>query len=273
MSWTPELRSRWPIVAGFAGAAIVLVIFAVAGPRPGDAVADAHPLGIVGFGWAFALVTITAGLAGQVLLNSQLVLRRERRLVQTAAALREATAQLELMAATDVLTGLPNRRSFSERLGVEFRRSRRYSRPLSILMIDLDRFKETNDSHGHPFGDFVLTETASSLARNVRESDLVARYGGEEFVVMLPETTVDEAVMAADKLRRAVSGREFRQGNIGVRLSISIVAAGFEGQAIDEADELVNRADRALYEAKRAGRDCVFDARKLDGGEGLTAVG
>ena len=269
-----ELRRHWPIVAGFAVAALVLFGFAVAGAQPGDPLADVRPLRVVGVGWALAMTAIAAGFAAQMQHNGRFALRRERRLVETAAALREATAQLELMAATDVLTELPNRRSFSDRLGIEFRRSRRYSRPLSVLMLDLDRFKETNDTYGHPFGDFVLTETASSLARNVRESDLVARYGGEEFVVMLPETTPDEALIAADKLRRAVAGREFRQGEVRVRLSISAGVAGSEGRGFDEAEELVSLADRALYEAKRAGRDRVFDARKLDDdAEGLTAAG
>ena len=258
------LYHRWPLIAGLAGTAITLLAFALAGPNAADRLAEGSPFGVVGIGWAVAMIVLAAGLSGQILLNARIALQRERRLVETAAALREGTAQLGLMAATDVLTGLPNRRSFSDRLGVEFRRSRRYSRPLSLLMLDLDRFKEMNDSYGHPFGDYVLSETASTLARNVRESDLVARYGGEEFVVLLPETTTEDGLNVADKLRRAVAGRDFTQGAISVRLTISAGVTGFEGRGLEEPDELVNRADRALYAAKRAGRDRVVDARTLD---------
>ena len=216
---------------------------------------------MIGYGWAVAMVILTTGLGGQILLNARIALSRERRLVETAAALREATAQLELMAATDALTGLPNRRSFNDGLDVEFRRSHRYSRPLAVRMLDLDNFKEMNDNHGDPFGDFLLAEVASTLARSVRDSDLVARYGGEEFIVMLPETTSDEAVAVAEKLRRAVADREFAQGEVRLRLSAGV--AGFEGQGLEGPTELVTRADRALYVAKRTGRDRVVDARDL----------
>ena len=256
-------RQRWPLLAGLFTTTLVLVLFAVAAPEDGEAWSDLSPLGVIGYGWAVAMVILATGLGGQILLNARIALRRERRLVETAAALREATAQLELMAATDALTGLPNRRSFSDGLGLEFRRARRYSRPLAVLMLDLDNFKEMNDSHGHPFGDFLLAEVASTLARGVRDSDLVARYGGEEFVVMLPETTSDEAVAVAEKLRRAIADREFAQGDVRVRLQLSAGVAGFEGQGLEGPAELVTRADRALYVAKRTGRDRVVDARDL----------
>ena len=258
-------RQRWPLLAGLftTTLVLVLVLFAVAAPEDGEAWSDLSPLGVIGYGWAVAMVILATGLGGQILLNARIALRRERRLVETAAALREATAQLELMAATDALTGLPNRRSFSDGLGLEFRCARRYSRPLAVLMLDLDNFKEMNDSHGHPFGDFLLAEVASTLARGVRDSDLVARYGGEEFVVMLPETTSDEAVAVAEKLRRAIADREFAQGDVRVRLQLSDGVAGFEGQGLEEPAELVTRADRALYVAKRTGRDRVVDARDL----------
>ena len=264
-------RHRWPLLAGLFTTAIVLVLFAVAAPEDGEAWADLSPLGVIGYGWAVAMVILATGLGGQILLNARIALSRERRLVETAAALREATAQLELMAATDALTGLPNRRSFNDGLGVEFRRSRRYSRPLAVLMLDLDNFKEMNDKHGHPFGDFLLAEVASTLGRSVRDSDLVARYGGEEFVVMLPETTGDAAVAVAEKLRRAVADREFAQGDVRVRLQLSAGVAGSEGQGLEEPAELVTRADRALYVAKRTGRDRVVDARDL-GAKELRAV-
>ncbi|MDA1062274.1 MAG: GGDEF domain-containing protein [Chloroflexi bacterium] len=264
-------RHRWPLLAGLFSTTLVLVLFAVAAPEDGEAWSNLSPLGVIGYGWAVAMVILATGLGGQILLNARIALSRERRLVETAAALREATAQLELMAATDALTGLPNRRSFSDGLNAEFRRSRRYSRPLAVLMLDLDNFKEMNDTYGHPFGDFLLAEVADTLGRNVRDSDLVARYGGEEFVVMLPETTSDEAVAVAEKLRRAIADREFAQGDLRVQLRVSAGVAGFEGQGLEAPAELVTHADRALYVAKRTGRDRVVDAREI-GAKELRAV-
>lgn len=247
-------REMWPLAAGVAAAAAVLLLFALAS----DGVLRALPLGVSPGGWALAFVLLAAFVALQFRLRSRESLQRERRLVDTAAALREATARLRELATTDPLTGLLNRRDFFERLGLEFRRSRRYGRSLSLLMIDIDDFKRVNDTHGHQVGDEVLVSTAVTLHAGVRESDLVARYGGEEFVVMLPETRREDAVALAGRLREAVGAMEIPVGAAVERVTVSIGVAGFPADAAEDEDELVRLADSALYAAKGSGKDRVI---------------
>ncbi|MBM3139088.1 MAG: GGDEF domain-containing protein [Chloroflexi bacterium] len=129
-------------------------------------------------------------------------------------------------------------------------------------MWDRDRFKELNDRWGHPFGDFVLAETAGLVRANVRESDIVARDGGEELVLLLPETTLDDAALVAEKLRGAVGSHAFRSGDTpqrGAKPTRTTISAGVAtaGADLDE-DGLIGRADRALYPAKREGRNRVI---------------
>lgn len=126
-------------------------------------------IGIPLRGWIFALLVASVGLAGQLVLSGKVALRRERRLVYAAAEMRELSGRRERLATTDALTGLFNRRIFFEQLGIEFRRSIRYRHPMSVIMADLDRFKDVNDRHGHPFGDLVLSVTAQTLRASVRE--------------------------------------------------------------------------------------------------------
>ena len=246
-------RERWPLLAGAVGALAVLAAFGLTGvgERTGERLWP--PLALIP-------LVLTLFLLLQLLLNERISLRRERRLVDAAVQLREASARLQRLATTDALTGLFNRRVFDERLGVEFRRSQRYGRPLSLLMIDLDRFKRVNDEYGHPFGDFVLAGAARSISSNVRESDVVARYGGEELVVMLPETEREQALAVAEKLRAAVSARDFSRDRATVRMTISVGISALPAAGIRDDGDLLNRADEALYEAKRQGRDRVVVA-------------
>jgi diguanylate cyclase (GGDEF)-like protein len=162
---------------------------------------------------------------------------------------------------TDPLTGIPNRRQLFARLEQELSRSLRFGDELTILMIDLDLFKEINDSHGHAVGDSVLRSVALTLKRNVRKVDLVARYGGEEFVVVLPRVTRPEALEVAEKLRRAVAQAPLpAPAGVGpLRVTISVGVASFGHDATDVA-ELFGKADAALYAAKHAGRDRVTAA-------------
>ncbi|MBJ7455612.1 MAG: diguanylate cyclase, partial [Thermoleophilia bacterium] len=177
------------------------------------------------------------------------------RLAELAAlSIMSASArdQMTTLASTDHLTGLWNRRAFQERLAAELERARRYERPMSLVMLDIDHFKRINDEHGHPVGDRVLIEVASRLFATVREGEVVARVGGEEFAWILPETDGDGAVAAAERVRTAIAAETFT--GVG-RLTVSLGVCDLdEGET---ASELVRLADRALYWAKAGGRDRV----------------
>jgi diguanylate cyclase (GGDEF)-like protein len=256
----PYFRERWALVAGAASAAATLFVFRLAGVRS----IDVTVLGVVADGWGLAMFVLACFLALQLLLNSRVSLHRERRLVETAAALREATARSEDTAAHDPLTGVLNRGGLRDELGPELRRSRRYGRPLSLLMIDLDHFKGVNDEHGHPFGDLVLIDVAHTISSNVRESDIVARYGGEEFVVVLTETDLRGSTRVAEKLRLQISSRTTAHRGVSDRITVSVGVAELAPHGLEGEAALIERADHALYEAKRAGRNRVVASRWED---------
>jgi diguanylate cyclase (GGDEF)-like protein len=247
----PTLRRHWPM---FVGLAVATSLLALAGVHPGGIVPRR--------GWAalgMALAALSAGLAGQLWIDSTTSLMRERRRVEAGAALREASSRLEQLAITDAMTGILNRRGLENRLSAEFNRSRRYDRPLSVLMIDIDSFKAINDVLGHAYGDFVLAKVASMLASGVRDSDVAGRYGGEELVVLLPETASDDAVTVAENLRIVVREHAFDRGGDHVEATVSVgVATLVDVEA--GADALVELADQAMYQAKRAGKDRVVMA-------------
>ncbi|NOZ60237.1 MAG: sensor domain-containing diguanylate cyclase [Calditrichaeota bacterium] len=159
---------------------------------------------------------------------------------------------------TDELTGLYNRRYFNERFDREVQRAKRYKRPLAVLMIDIDYFKNFNDVNGHLMGDEILKRVAHTLDSNIRKADLLARYGGEEFVVVLPEIDKNHALQVAEKLRATIDRKRFpkQENQPGKNLTISVGVAAFPGDSTD-ARELVDLADRALYKAKAAGRNQV----------------
>ncbi|MCE5287437.1 MAG: sensor domain-containing diguanylate cyclase [Pelosinus sp.] len=161
-------------------------------------------------------------------------------------------------ASTDGLTGLYNYRHFINVLQQEFKRALRYTRPLALLMIDIDFFKHYNDTNGHVAGDHTLQTVATLIKESCRDVDIVVRYGGEEFAVILPETTVQEANDIAERVRKNVAGYPFPNGNLqpNGRLTISVGISGFP-DAIHSYSELVEFADTALYGAKRASRNCT----------------
>lgn len=165
-------------------------------------------------------------------------------------------AMMHRMATMDGLTNVYNHRFFAEQIVREFKRAQRYKSRLSLLMLDIDYFKQYNDNNGHLQGDVVLTTIGKLLKSSVREVDLVCRYGGEEFVVILPETEVGQAGIVAEKIRLTVEEYSFkyehRQPNGKVTVSIG-VAEGVE--EIESPTELINRADLALYRAKKQGRN------------------
>lgn len=162
--------------------------------------------------------------------------------------------QTRKMARTDVLTGLPNRRTVAERLEHEVARAKRTGQPLSVVLCDVDLFKQVNDRFGHGVGDEVLQHVAAALAGSVRQVDLVGRWGGEEFLVVLPETAEAGARVVGERLRAAVAAMpRLQAGPAGVTIS-SGVSTYVEGENVDR---LVDRADEALYRAKQRGRNRV----------------
>jgi diguanylate cyclase (GGDEF)-like protein len=176
--------------------------------------------------------------------------------VASQAAIAISHAQLfqaqEETALTDELTKLPNRRALAQRFLQETQRARRHHSALSFLMIDLDHFKQVNDTYGHLNGDAVLAELASLLSKGLRESDVCARYGGEEFALILPETTEPGARVLAERIRAKVAAATFPGG---LKLTISVGVAATEEPSI--YTQLIDRADQALYAAKQGGRNQV----------------
>lgn len=181
-------------------------------------------------------------------LQSRIDVATEQLRLQKSAAEQEARI--------DPLTGLPNRRALMERAGDEVLRAHRYGTGLSVIMVDIDFFKNINDTHGHPVGDQVLQALADVLRHALREVDFVARTGGEEFVLLIVETPADEAVHAAERIRRDVEACRVEVDSLTLRLT-----ASFGVTALTDADcnidSVLARADAALYNAKRSGRNRV----------------
>jgi diguanylate cyclase (GGDEF)-like protein len=176
------------------------------------------------------------------------------------AQLKAANQSLEALSRHDPLTGLANRRHFDELKEVEFRRAIRHKTPLAVLMCDVDFFKVYNDTYGHMLGDECLRQVAEAL-RCVfgRSGELVARIGGEEFVVMLPNVDLAQANAAAQRLRASLAEREVAHGGslVSPYVTLSIGVAELDPETMDHFDLLLQRADQALYRAKRQGRDRV----------------
>jgi diguanylate cyclase (GGDEF)-like protein len=223
--WFAFYGTRGQLLLSVLGVGITLAI-----PSPAfDGYPALEPL-------AAAFWMVVAGIAGFSV--NELVLQRER-----------LQAQLGMMARTDALTGLPNRRAWDEALDGELARGDRSGSPVCVALLDLDRFKEFNDLNGHPAGDSHLKQTASLWRGRLRTSDLIARYGGEEFAVLLTATDMHQAREVVETLRGCVPREE-------------TVSAGIaEWDGVESGAELLIRADRALYEAKRMGRDRTVGAQ------------
>jgi diguanylate cyclase (GGDEF)-like protein len=162
----------------------------------------------------------------------------------------EANVRLGVVAATDGMTGVKNHGAFQDRLKEEIYRARRYGSSLSLVLLDVDKFKSYNDEFGHPAGDAALSEVAGLLTRTVRECDLVARYGGEEFVLVLPETPGLSALRTAERCRVAIEENPWPKRPVTASFGIASISDGIEDPAA-----LIAAADRALYAAKAAGRN------------------
>ncbi len=202
------------------------------------------------------LVENHALLAELITMNRELedrVRERTKKLQTQNKALREARKRIEDLSRQDPLTGLANRRRLDTALALEAERSRRYGSHLSVVMIDIDHFKSVNDSFGHVVGDKVLQSVAQIAQRSLRVTDLAGRYGGEEFLVILPNTAAHDARVMAERLRTEIEGAPFDFRPEPITASLGVAA----WQAGDDTVSLINRADGALYEAKRAGRNRV----------------
>jgi diguanylate cyclase (GGDEF)-like protein len=180
-----------------------------------------------------------------------------QRVTNLHAELDRHRAELAHLARHDPLTGLGNRRSLQEDLEVLHARSQRYGRRFAVAMCDIDRFKAYNDTHGHQAGDQVLSTVAATIARELRGGDSVYRYGGEEFLLILPEQTLDTALVAVERVRSAVERLAIPQpaAGLGGRLTLSAGIAAFDPDEAPTAEELLKQADAALYRAKAAGRN------------------
>ncbi|MGH7694798.1 MAG: diguanylate cyclase, partial [Gemmatimonadaceae bacterium] len=211
------------------------------------------------------------GLAGVVVFTEDVSRRKEasdalRKLnVELEARVRERTAQLEQLARemeeqslTDQLTGLPNRRSLDLKLAVEIRLSVRHKVPLSLLLFDVDHFKQYNDSFGHPAGDDVLRQVGAMLQESLRTTDFAARWGGEEFAVMLRHTDEEGAIIVAERILEAVASVAWTHRSVTVSVGVASLL-----RLKPEAGALLAQADLALYEAKRRGRNRIVSASEL----------
>ena len=176
-------------------------------------------------------------------------------LEQEAAQFKKRLAEQKFRSLQDALTELPNRAAFDERFELEIRRSQRYGKPLSIALADVDHFKQINDNYGHSAGDKTLKVIAQALKQSLRETDFIARYGGEEFIILFPETHLSELKLPLNNLKDRIKKIPFKFKDKNVPISISFGAT--EPKSTDNNRAAFDRADEALYEAKRAGRDLV----------------
>lgn len=177
---------------------------------------------------------------------------------QIAVVLENALTheEVERLSVTDGLTGVFNRRHITARMEEEFSKAQRYGNPISVLLADIDHFKQINDEHGHHAGDEALIAAADAMQESLRESDMLGRYGGEEFVILLPQTGAADAVTAADKLRQRIESMPVPALG-GEGLTVSIGVAGRPAHPAESLEQLVQAADAALYRAKGAGRNRV----------------
>jgi two-component system, cell cycle response regulator len=192
-------------------------------------------------------------------------IRAAKRIIDLQKELLESNRRLELLSITDGLTKLHNHRHFQDELARAFEESQRYHRPLSLVMADLDFFKKVNDTYGHSVGDEVLKTVSAIFQQSIRSTDLAARYGGEEFAVMLPETHLDDAVAFAEKLRSITEATPVATQAGPLHLTISLGVASVPHSRVHSAKGLVVTADKALYRAKRNGRNQVQAERREEG--------
>ena len=177
---------------------------------------------------------------------------------ERTSELADANAKLKELSITDDLTGLFNRRYLVRALEAEFIRAIRYKRDFSVLLIDIDDFKQVNDHYGHSCGDAVLVRLASLIKHCIRGSDMVARYGGDEIAILLPETEKSKAVVVAEKLRSLIDETSLEWQGKAIHITCSIGIASALDQHVANWNDLLDKADQALYRGKGAGKNVVF---------------
>ena len=193
--------------------------------------------------------------------------RAQLRIKDLTDRLAAANERLLELVDIDDLTGLYNMRSIYQRLESEIGRAKRYNRAVAVVMMDMDDFKEVNDTNDHLFGSFVLSEVGKLIHGNIRSVDFAARYGGDEFLIALSETTIEGATLFAERLRKRIEGHLFAKDGNTMNLTASIGVAVIQ-PALQQIDgkSLVRYADHAMYEAKRTGKNkvCTFDMSSLE---------
>jgi diguanylate cyclase (GGDEF)-like protein len=198
----------------------------------------------------FLIALITA--AAMAVLVARLA-RLRLRLLRQREDLAEAVERIQLLATRDELTGLPNRRAMIDALQTATARQARVGEPVALVMIDLDHFKAINDGHGHRVGDGVLRGFAERAHTALRAVDVLGRWGGEEFLLLLPDTTLEQAQLCVERLREQLRRTPFDELVEGLTLRFSAGVTACRGPA--DLDAAIERADRALYQAKGDGRD------------------
>jgi diguanylate cyclase (GGDEF)-like protein len=164
--------------------------------------------------------------------------------------------KVHLTSIHDGLTGLLNHKAFLDRFDEEISRAERFQQMLGLVVLDLDKFKNVNDSYGHLYGDYVLQEVSRIILQNVRTIDVVGRYGGEEFAVLLVNTDIKHCIPLAERIVQSIAAKTFLSGGIAVNITISAGMAGFPTHA-DQVRDLISKADKAMYQTKSDGGNSV----------------
>ena len=212
------------------------------------------PAGLLAMRWGVQSRTPFAELASDPLLYIYVTLGTVLSMALFGLVLGRQEDRLETLSLTDALTGLANRRQFNVRLLEEVHRAERYRTPVALLIVDLDRFKRVNDKHGHLAGDRVLQVVATMVRDSFRASDIVCRYGGEEIAIIAPNTGLDEAMGLAERMRQRISQTVVPIAGEREQITVSVGLASAVGAHVTP-EELTARADEALYDAKRTGRN------------------
>lgn len=226
-------------------------------PRPKETLLA---LPLVFRGRVLGVINLDAKISGQPFIHNDEVLLSTLA-NQSAAAI--TNAQLYELAITDGLTKLFIHRYFQMRIAQEMERAKRYNLPLSLLLLDIDRFKTFNDNYGHQVGDLALVHLSKILRESLRITDICARYGGEEFVIILPETENADAVYVAERIRKKVETLSFTAVGQELKITISMGVTTYHGEKKVSRLEFIRQADKALYSAKEHGRNMVYNHRDL----------